>query len=74
MCFFVTKSLALTCCAPLALLGARYYYSGKVIHSYLDHALHTDMADIEGYYMKPAGKIWAGGGGGGALLGTECFE
>ncbi|KAI3375728.1 hypothetical protein L3Q82_004030 [Scortum barcoo] len=35
------------------LTGARYYYSRKVIQSYLDCALHTDMADIEAYYMTP---------------------
>ena len=56
MCFVVTKSLALTCCAPFLLMGARYFYSHKVIHSYLACALHTDMADIEEYYMKPTGK------------------
>ncbi|MBN3296996.1 NAT8L synthetase, partial [Amia calva] len=56
MCFVVTKSLALTCCAPLILLGARYYFSRKVILSYLDCALHTDMSDIEQYYMKPTGS------------------
>uniref|UniRef100_A0A8C5HZC6 N-acetylaspartate synthetase n=1 Tax=Gouania willdenowi TaxID=441366 RepID=A0A8C5HZC6_GOUWI len=56
MCFYVTKSVTLTCCAPLILMGARFYYSRKVIHSYLDCALHTDMADIEAYYMKPTGK------------------
>lgn len=56
MCFFVTKSVTLTCCAPLILVGARYYYSRKVIQSYLDCALHTDMADIETYYMTPTGK------------------
>ncbi|XP_036002234.1 N-acetylaspartate synthetase [Fundulus heteroclitus] len=56
MCFYVTKSVTLTCCAPLILMGARYYYSRKVIQSYLDCALHTDMADIEAYYMKPTGK------------------
>ena len=56
MCFFMTKSVTLTCCAPLILMGARYYYSRKVIHGYLDCALHTDMADIEAYYMTPAGK------------------
>jgi len=56
MCFVVTKSFTLTCCAPFILMGARYYYSRKVILSYLDCALHTDMADIEAYYMKPAGK------------------
>lgn len=56
MCFYVTKSVTLTCCAPLILMGARYYYSRKVIQSYLDCALHTDMADIEAYYMTPTGK------------------
>lgn len=56
MCFVVTQSLALTCCAPIILMGARYYYSRKVILNYLDYALQTDMADIEAYYMKPTGK------------------
>lgn len=56
MCYMVTKSLALTCCTPFLLIGARYYYSRKVILGYLDCALHTDMADIEAYYMKPAGE------------------
>lgn len=60
MCFFVTKSVTLTCCAPLILVGARYYYSRKVIQSYLDCALHTDMADIETYYMTPTGKTRTG--------------
>ncbi|CAL9694625.1 unnamed protein product [Knipowitschia caucasica] len=58
MCFVVTKSVTLTCCTPFILMGARYYYSSKVIHNYLDHALHTDMADIEAYYMKPAGSCF----------------
>ncbi|XP_054609075.1 N-acetylaspartate synthetase [Dunckerocampus dactyliophorus] len=58
MCFSMTKSFTLTCCVPLILMGARYYYSRKVIHSYLDHALHTDMADIEAYYMKPTGSCF----------------
>ncbi|KAM6949302.1 N-acetylaspartate synthetase [Aplochiton taeniatus] len=58
MCFVVTKSLALTCCMPFVLMGARYYYSWKVIHSYLDCALHTDMADIDAYYMKPTGSCF----------------
>lgn len=57
MCFFMTKSVTLTCCAPLFLMGARYYYSWKVIQNYLDCALHTDMADIEAYYMTPTGKL-----------------
>ncbi|KAJ8382234.1 hypothetical protein SKAU_G00030120 [Synaphobranchus kaupii] len=58
MCFVVTKSLALTCCAPFILMGARYYFSRKVILSYLDYALQTDMADIEEYYIKPAGSCF----------------
>ncbi|XP_033839158.1 N-acetylaspartate synthetase [Periophthalmus magnuspinnatus] len=58
MCFVVTKSITLTCCAPFILMGARYYYSSKVIHNYLDYALHTDMADIEAYYMKPTGSCF----------------
>ncbi|KAG5260718.1 hypothetical protein AALO_G00295620 [Alosa alosa] len=58
MCYMVTDSLALTCCTPFLLMGARYYYSRKVILGYLDCALHTDMADIEAYYMKPAGSCF----------------
>lgn len=38
-------------------MGARYYYSWKVIQNYLDCALHTDMADIDAYYMTPTGKL-----------------
>ncbi|XP_012687914.1 N-acetylaspartate synthetase [Clupea harengus] len=58
MCYMVTNSLALTCCTPFLLMGARYYYSRKVILGYLDCALHTDMADLEAYYMKPAGSCF----------------
>uniref|UniRef100_A0A8C0UXM9 Uncharacterized protein n=1 Tax=Cyanistes caeruleus TaxID=156563 RepID=A0A8C0UXM9_CYACU len=55
MCFVVTKSFLLTCCLPIFLMGMRYYFSRKVILHYLDCALHTDMSDIEQYYMKPPG-------------------
>ncbi|XP_006004821.1 N-acetylaspartate synthetase [Latimeria chalumnae] len=58
MCFVVTKSLLLTCCVPLILLGMRYYFSREVILRYLECALHTDMSDIEQYYMKPAGSCF----------------
>ncbi|XP_042615761.1 N-acetylaspartate synthetase-like isoform X1 [Cyprinus carpio] len=58
MCYFMTKSFTLTFCAPFILMGARYYYSRKVILNYLDCALHTDMADIEAYYMKPTGSCF----------------
>lgn len=37
---------------PAALLYGRYFFSNRVIHNYLQHALNTDMADIEGFYMR----------------------
>lgn len=58
LCFAVTRSLLLTCLMPVGLLALRYYYSRKVILAYLECALHTDMADIEQYYMKPPGESW----------------
>ncbi|CAM2113576.1 N-acetylaspartate synthetase isoform X1 [Lepidochelys kempii] len=58
ICFVVTKSLLLTCCLPIFLMGMRYYFSRKVILSYLECALHTDMSDIENYYMKPPGSCF----------------
>ncbi|XP_072371764.1 N-acetylaspartate synthetase isoform X1 [Scyliorhinus torazame] len=58
MCFYLTKCSLLTCCVPTLLLGARYYYSRKVILSYLECVLQTDMSDIEQYYMKPAGSCF----------------
>lgn len=54
----MTKSLTLAFCTPFILMGARYYYSRNVIFNYLDCALHTDMADIEAYYMKPTGSCF----------------
>ncbi|KAB0398227.1 hypothetical protein E2I00_008816, partial [Balaenoptera physalus] len=58
LCFALTRSLLLTCLVPAGLLGLRYYYSRKVVLAYLDSALHTDMADIEQYYMKPPGSCF----------------
>ncbi|XP_041525093.1 N-acetylaspartate synthetase-like [Microtus oregoni] len=58
LCFAVTRSLLLTCLVPAGLLALRYYYSRKVILAYLECALHTDMADIEQYYMKPPGSCF----------------
>ncbi|XP_036982892.1 N-acetylaspartate synthetase [Artibeus jamaicensis] len=58
LCFALTRSLLLTGLATAALLGLRYYYSRKVVLAYLDCALHTDMADIEQYYMKPPGSCF----------------
>ncbi|XP_060698690.1 N-acetylaspartate synthetase [Hemiscyllium ocellatum] len=58
MCFYLTKSALLTCCVPTLLLGMRYYYSRKVILSYLECVLQTDMSDIEQYYLKPTGSCF----------------
>ncbi|KAJ7324496.1 hypothetical protein JRQ81_017516 [Phrynocephalus forsythii] len=58
ICFVVTKSLLLTCCLPIFLMGMRYYFSRKVILNYLECALNTDMSDIEKYYMKSPGSCF----------------
>ncbi|KAM3836437.1 N-acetylaspartate synthetase isoform 1-T1 [Vipera latastei] len=58
ICFVVTKSLLLTCCLPVFLMGLRYYFSRKVILNYLECALNTDMSDIEQYYMKSPGSCF----------------
>ncbi|XP_036619724.1 N-acetylaspartate synthetase [Trichosurus vulpecula] len=58
LCFVLTRCLLLTCFVPVFLLAMRYYYSRKVILTYLECALHTDMADIEQYYMKPPGSCF----------------
>ncbi|MBZ3875084.1 N-acetylaspartate synthetase [Sciurus carolinensis] len=69
LCFAVTRSLMLTCLVPAVLLALRYYYSRKVILAYLECALHTDMPDIEQYYMKPPGScFWV------AVLGRKVLE
>ncbi|XP_072262659.1 N-acetylaspartate synthetase [Pyxicephalus adspersus] len=58
ICFVVTNSLMLACCMPIFLLGMRYYYSRKIILNHLECALHTDMSDIEKYYMKQPGSCF----------------
>ncbi|CAK6433354.1 unnamed protein product [Pipistrellus nathusii] len=58
LCWALTGSLLLTSLVPAGLLALRYYYSRKVVLAYLDCALHTDMADIEQYYMKPPGSCF----------------
>ncbi|XP_034994200.1 N-acetylaspartate synthetase [Zootoca vivipara] len=58
ICFVVTKSLLMTCCLPFFLMAMRYYFSRKVILSYLECALNTDMSDVEQYYMKSPGSCF----------------
>ncbi|XP_069601918.1 N-acetylaspartate synthetase [Ranitomeya imitator] len=58
ICFVVTNSLVLASCMPIILLGMRYHYSRKIILHHLECALHTDMSDIEQYYMKQPGSYF----------------
>ena len=50
MCWWVIGLL------PAVVLCGRYFYSRRVIHGYLEHAMSRDMEDIEGFYMKSSGK------------------
>ncbi|KAG8453403.1 hypothetical protein GDO86_000144 [Hymenochirus boettgeri] len=58
ICFVVTKSLLVTCCVPIFLMGMRYYYSRKIILNHLECALRTDMSDIDQYYMRQSGSCF----------------
>ncbi|XP_029949302.1 N-acetylaspartate synthetase-like [Salarias fasciatus] len=58
-------SSALTMCwwlillLPALVVGARYFYSRRVIHGYLVEAMSRDMGNIEGFYMKSPGScLW----------------
>lgn len=53
MCWWVIGLL------PAIVLCGRYFYSRRVIHGYLEHAMSTDIGDIEGFYMKtPDSCLW----------------
>ncbi|XP_070828020.1 N-acetylaspartate synthetase-like [Chaetodon trifascialis] len=53
VCFIITMCWWVIGLLPAIVLCGRYFYSRRVIHGYLEHAMSTDMADIEGFYMKP---------------------
>ncbi|XP_063315917.1 N-acetylaspartate synthetase isoform X1 [Pelobates fuscus] len=55
ICFVVTNSFLLTCCVPMLIMGLRFYYSRKIILNHLEGAHHTDLTDIQQYYMKQPG-------------------
>ncbi|XP_072319706.1 N-acetylaspartate synthetase-like [Eucyclogobius newberryi] len=44
---------------PVAILYGRYFYSFRAMSRYKKHALNTDMADIQGSYIKASGScLW----------------
>ncbi|XP_027138365.1 N-acetylaspartate synthetase isoform X2 [Larimichthys crocea] len=50
---------AMTGLLPAIVLCGRYFYSRRVIHGYLEHAMNGDMGDIEGFYMKSSDScLW----------------
>ncbi|XP_030641138.1 N-acetylaspartate synthetase-like [Chanos chanos] len=59
LCFLTTRSLMITCCMPALILCARYYCSKRVVHECMEHALSSDMGDIDKHYMKsPDTRFW----------------
>lgn len=55
VCFIITMCWWVIGLLPAIVLCGRYFYSRRVIHGYLEHAMSTDMGDIEGFYMKSPG-------------------
>ncbi|XP_038570680.1 N-acetylaspartate synthetase-like [Micropterus salmoides] len=50
---------AMTGLLPAIVLCGRYFYSRRVIHGYLEHAMSRDMGDIEGFYMNSSDScLW----------------
>lgn len=56
ICFVITMCWWVIGLLPVVVLCGRYFYSRRVIHGYLEHAMRRDMEDIEGFYMKSSGK------------------
>ncbi|CAJ1052968.1 N-acetylaspartate synthetase-like [Xyrichtys novacula] len=53
MCWWVIGLL------PVVFLCGRYFYSLRVIHGFLEHAMSRDMGDIEGFYMNKSDScLW----------------
>uniref|UniRef100_UPI0037E80311 N-acetylaspartate synthetase-like n=1 Tax=Semicossyphus pulcher TaxID=241346 RepID=UPI0037E80311 len=59
ICFILTMCWWMIGLLPAVCLCGRYYYSRRVVHAYLEHALSGDMGDIEGFYMKSSDScLW----------------
>lgn len=55
VCFVITMCWWVIGLLPAIVLCGRYFYSRRVIHGYLEHAMSSDMGDIEGFYTKSPG-------------------
>ncbi|XP_034543826.1 N-acetylaspartate synthetase-like [Notolabrus celidotus] len=59
LCFVITMCWWVIGLLPVVLLWGRYFYSTRVIRGYLEHAMSTDMGDIEGFYLKSSDScLW----------------
>ncbi|XP_068445531.1 N-acetylaspartate synthetase-like [Clinocottus analis] len=59
LCFVITMSWWVIGLIPAIVLYGRYFYSRRVIHRFLAHALSRDMGDIAGFYNKsPESCLW----------------
>ncbi|XP_041641576.1 N-acetylaspartate synthetase-like [Cheilinus undulatus] len=59
LCYVITMCWWVIGLLPAVFLSGRYFFSRRVIHGYLEHAMDTDMGDIEGFYMKPSDScLW----------------
>lgn len=58
-CLWVSACWWVIVLLPVAILYARYFFSHRVTLKSTQHALKTDMADIERFYMKAPGScVW----------------
>ncbi|XP_074518227.1 N-acetylaspartate synthetase-like [Halichoeres trimaculatus] len=59
LCFFITMCWWVIGLLPVVWLCGRYLYSMRVIHGYLEHAMSTDMGDMEKFYMNSSDScLW----------------
>ncbi|KAM7418543.1 hypothetical protein PAMA_015922 [Pampus argenteus] len=57
-CIVITMCWWMIGLLPPIVLCGRYFYSRRVIHGYLEHAMRRDMGDIEEFYTKASGVYW----------------
>lgn len=57
LCFSITMCWWVIGLLPVVWLCGRYYYSRRVIHGYLEHAMSTDMGNIVEFYSKSSGML-----------------
>ncbi|KAL2097694.1 hypothetical protein ACEWY4_006901 [Coilia grayii] len=73
--YVLTGSVWLACSVLPLVLGARYYYSKKVVNEYLKHA--QDMHDIDRYYLESSAHFFWVAEIGGSVVGmvaAHCLQ